>query len=134
MPDIKSIWDRFCALRYLIVGGWNMVFGYGEFAFLYWLWGGTAAGDAVVQVVSNVIGITNAYLCHRFLTYRSTGVWWREYLRFYVVYGLEALFTMGMFFVFSTWLGYNGYAVEFVVTVALTVVTYWIHKFYSFRK
>ena len=110
-----------------------MFFGYASFAALYWWLGGSLAGDLVVKIVSAIMGITNSFVCHRKFTYRSHGSWWCEYLRFYAVYGGQCLFGTGVFVVFSTWLGGNGYAVEFTYSVAMTIVTYWIHKHFSFR-
>ena len=126
-------WDSFCALRFLIVGAYDSIFSYGVFAILYSLFGG-GWGDVAVQIVTLIIGITNAYIMHRFVTYRSHGVWWKEYLRFYVVYGVQALMKMGCFFVFATWLEWNGYLVQLTLTVAFTVISFWAHKHYSFKK
>ena len=129
--SLKSLWNRFCPFRFMVVGVWNTVFSYLVFSGLYCCFGG-GAGDIAVQAMAAIIGITQAYAMHRLLTYRSTGVWWKEYYRFYIVYGGQVLFQAVLFFVFSTWLGLNGYLVQFVTTVLLTVVSYWAHKNYSF--
>lgn len=133
MPKIRDIWNRFCALRFAIVGVWNTVFSYLVFAALYHFFGG-GWRDVPVQAISAVVGITNAYIFHRILTYRSHGTWWREYFRFYVVYGAQVGLQAGCFFVFSTWLGLNGYVVQLVLTLVFTFLSYWAHKTYSFKK
>jgi len=133
VPDIRQLWDEFCALRFLIVGVWNTLFSYIVFAVLYHFFGG-GWRDVPVQVISAVVGITNAYVCHRVVTFRSQGSWWQEYIRFYVVYGLQALLQMFAFFIFSTWLKYNGYIVQFVLTIVFSLASYWAHKTYSFRR
>lgn len=130
--SLGRLWNRFCALRFAIVGVWNTVFSYFVFAALYHLWGG-GWGDVLVQGISAIVGITNAYVCHRVLTYRSRGVWWREYLRFYVVYGSQVALQAGCFFVLSTWLMLNGYVVQLSLTLLFTALSYWVHKVYSFR-
>lgn len=132
MNAVLRLWNSFCALRFALVGVWNTAFSYFVFASLYHFFGG-GWGDVLVQGVSAVAGITNAYICHRLLTYRSKGVWWKEYLRFYVVYGAQVLLQAGCFFVFATWLGLNGYAVQLVFTLVFTVLSYWAHKYYSFK-
>lgn len=126
------IWTKFCAMRFLIVGAWDTFFSYMVFAFLYYLWGG-GLGDVAVIAVSSVIGITNAFLMHRYVTYRSNGIWWKEYLRFYVVYGGQLILQSLFFFIFSTWLGYNGYIIKLINTLIFTVVSYWAHKSFSFK-
>ena len=133
MNGLVSIWNKNRILRFVVVGGWNTLVAYGAFALLYYLFGG-GWGDVVVQIVSAFIGITHAYVMHRFLTYRSNGVWWCEYLRFYVVYGSQTLLQACMFFVLSTWLGCNGYVTQLTLAGILTLATYWAHGHYSFRK
>lgn len=132
MNELLRLWNRFCALRFVLVGVWNTAFSYLVFAVLYHFFGG-GWGDVLVQGVSAVIGITNAYICHRILTYRSQGVWWKEYLRFYVVYGTQTALQAGCFFVFATWLGMSGYVVQLVLVLIFTVLSYWAHKCYSFK-
>ena len=130
---MPSFWQRATLFRFFVVGVWNFVFGYGVFAGLYWLLSGVWP-DWVIVTIANVIGITNAFVFHRWVTYRSDGVWWREYLRFYVVYGVQALLNVALIYVFVTRCRWNGYAVQFVVSAALTFVSYWLHKCYSFRR
>ena len=131
--SLTNLWNRFCPFRFVVVGVWNTVFSYLVFSGLYCSFGG-GIGDVAVQALAGVVGITQAYAMHRLLTYRSNGIWWREYLRFYVVYGGQVLLQAALFFVFSTWLGGNGYLVQFVSTVLLTIVSYWAHKNYSFSQ
>lgn len=131
MLKLTNVWNKFCALRFAVVGTWNTVFSYLVFACLYRFWGG-GWKDIAVQFISAIIGITNAYVLHRFLTYRSHGVWWREYLRFYAVYGAQVVLTALSFFVFATWLGFNGYVVQLILTILFTVASYWAHRRFSF--
>lgn len=129
---ISDFWNRWRPLRFLIVGAWNTVFSYSVFALLYhWFGGGWR--DVPVQVVAAVVGISNAYVCHRMLTFHSHGTWWREYVRFWIVYGGQTLLQMAMFLVFSTWLGFNGYVVQLVLVALFTALSYWAHGHYSFR-
>lgn len=131
--QIIQFWRASIPLRFLLVGGVNFVFGYLVFAVLYWSFSGHWP-DAVIVTVATVIGITESYLAHRFLTYRARGTWWREYLRFYVVYGAQYVVNLVAIWIFVTRLSLNAYVVQFVISVLLTVVSYWAHKNYSFRK
>lgn len=121
------------ALRFLIVGGWNFAFGYGSFAGLYWLFNGTWP-DWLITTVSTVLGITMSFVTHRFITYRSHGCWWREYLRFYVVYGAQSLLNIGLIVLLVTHMRMNAYIVQLAITLVLTILSFWAHKLYSFRK
>ena len=131
MNLVRRLWERFCAVRFVVVGAWNTVFSYLVFLVLYRAIGG-GWGDVVVQMSTAVAGITSAYVLHRMLTYRSHGVWWREYVRFYMVYGAQATLQAGCFFVVSTWLGFDGRIVQLSLTLAFTALSYWLHKNYSF--
>lgn len=130
---ISSCWSRFMALRFLIVGGWNFIFGYGAFAGLYWLFNGRWS-DWLISVFATVLGISMSFVTHRYLTYRSQGRWWKEYLRFYVVYGAQSLLNIGLIVLFVTHLRYNAYWVQLLITLMLTIASFWAHKFYSFKK
>lgn len=127
------LWERFCALRFLVVGGFNTVAAYLFFALLYHLFG-KGWWDVAIQLATSIFGITLSYITHRIFTYRSHGVWWKEYLRFYVVYGAQLLLHSLLFLVFSTWLGFNGYATQLVLMALFTAVSYWAHKVYSFKE
>lgn len=136
IPAVQSCpairWDDSKPLRFLVVGAWNFIFGYGVFAGLYWTLHGVWR-DWVIAAAASVLGITMSFLTHRFVTYRSHGCWWREYLRFYVVYGGQSLANVFLVWLFVTRLGLNAYAVGFAITVALTAASYWAHKNYSFK-
>ena len=129
---IRHCWQS-TPLRFLAVGAFNFAFGYGIFALFWFLFGGEWL-DWVIVIVTTVIGITESFLTHRFITYRATGCWWREYLRFYVVYGLQTLVNLAVIRVCVTILGWNAYAVQLITLVALTIASYWAHKLYSFNE
>ena len=133
MTSASTFWRNSMPIRFLVVGAWNFIFGYFVFAALYWIFSGRWA-DWLIVTIANVIGITNAFVFHRWITYRSHGAWWREYHRFYVVYGAQAVLNVALIYLFVTRLRLNGYAVQFVVAVVLTLLSYWLHKCYSFRK
>jgi len=73
--------------RYLIVGVWNTLFGYGTFAFF------TAILNPVIPhsyiaacIVSSVLNISVAYLGYKFFVFKTKGNYLREWLRCVGVY------------------------------------------------
>lgn len=126
-------WSTSQPLRFLIVGAWNFTFGYGAFAGLYWALNGRWP-DWLISAVAAILGITMSFITHRIFTYRSHGCWWREYLRFYVVYGGQSLLNVVLIWILVTQLGLNAYAVQLAISIALTLATYWAHKYYSFKE
>lgn len=77
----RRLWHGSRKLRFLVVGGWNTVFGYACFSLLYLL-----AGDHVhyliITTVAHGINIAQAYVMHRHLVFRSDARIAGEFLRF----------------------------------------------------
>ena len=78
--------------RYLLVGIWNTIFGYGTYAgFTALLTPYVAHGYIVASVVSNVLSITSAFLAYKWFVFKTKGSYLREWMRCVVVYGGSAL-------------------------------------------
>lgn len=85
----KSGWEL---VRYLAVGGFNTLFGYGTFAgFTFLLTGRIDHAYMAAYVLSNVVSITMAFVLYKHLVFRTTGNALREFLRVNVVYAATAL-------------------------------------------
>ena len=80
-------------LRFLLVGGWNRIFGYLAFIGLDYLFTGLFSKRYVAYmsaaVFSNILAIINAYVFHKYITFKSTvrglGII-AEFLRFSTTY------------------------------------------------
>ena len=116
-------------LRYLLVGGFNTVFAYGCFLALLMLLPYNAA-----LIVQYVVTVNVSIFTMRYYVFQSRGNFKAEYLKAWSVY-------VGIFF-------FNAAALNFLViycrlipavaqavylTVS-TVLTFLLHKYYSFRK
>lgn len=81
-------------IRYLLVGCWNTGFGYGVFFLIYSYLkvrlSYTLAYNAA-NIASQIFAITNAYIGYKCFVFQTRGNYLREYLRFYVVYGVTAI-------------------------------------------
>lgn len=77
-------------LRYLLVGGFNTLVGYGLGVGLY-----LALADQlhilVIGVIANILANSVSFTTYKYLVFRSQGRWLVEYLRSYLVYGGSAL-------------------------------------------
>ena len=90
----QSLWQL---VRFVIVGGWNTVFGYGLFAAAnYLLVDRLPHAYMLAIVIANIIAISVAYVSHKLVTFRTRGNVLREYLRFYAVYGVTALINLAL--------------------------------------
>ena len=74
--------------RYLLVGGFNTVFGYGLFALLNWSFTGMGTYSYMyAAVVANLIAITVAFLGYKWFVFRTRGNYLMEWVRCLGVYG-----------------------------------------------
>lgn len=119
-------------LRYLVVGGWNTLFGAAVYALLYYLWG-ERVHYLVLLIPANILAITNAFFGYKFLVFNSRGKFWREYLRCYVVYGGAALFNAVMLYLLVTYLRISPPLANFLCIFSSTVISYFAHKNFSFH-
>jgi putative flippase GtrA len=79
-------------VRYIVVGGFNTVFGYGLFALLTWSFRGLGAYNYMyAAVLANVIAISVAFLGYKWFVFRTRGNYLIEWIRCFGVYGSSAL-------------------------------------------
>jgi putative flippase GtrA len=75
-------------VRYLLVGGFNTVFGYGLFAFLNWTFSGLGSyGYMYAWALASVISLTVAFLGYKWFVFRTHGNYIVEWMRCFGVYG-----------------------------------------------
>ena len=117
---------------YLVVGGWNTLFGYGVWALMQYLLGDVLP-YAVIVVLAWPIAVLNAYLCYRYLVFRSRGPIARELPRFSVVYAVTLVVNLAVLPVALRVLPFNIYVEQALFAVVVIVCGYLAHKYYSFR-
>ncbi|HEU5350889.1 MAG TPA: GtrA family protein [Terracidiphilus sp.] len=75
-------------VRYLMVGGFNTLFGYALFALLNWVLSGLGRYSYLLAaVLGNVVAITVAFLGYKWFVFRTRGHYLREWIRCLGVYG-----------------------------------------------
>lgn len=79
-------------VRYILVGGFNTVFGYGVFAFLNWSFTGLGPYSYMyAAVLANFIAISVAFLGYKWFVFRTRGNYLWEWIRCFGVYGSSML-------------------------------------------
>lgn len=119
-------------IRYLIVGGWNTVFGYGIFAGLYF-WLGDTMNYLWILSISFVISVANAYLGYKIFVFKTKGNIVSESLRVYLVYGVSFIFNLIMLPFLVEIVHLNMYIAQGLVTIITIVGSYVLHKNFSFK-
>lgn len=76
-------------IRYLLVGGFNTLFGYGLFALLNWLFLGRLGKFSYMYAsfLASITSITVAFLGYKWFVFRTHGNYLREWVRCVGVYG-----------------------------------------------
>ena len=118
-------------LLYLVVGGWNTVFGYGVWALLQFLLG-EHLHYLVIVVLAWPIAVLNAYLGYRLIVFRSRGSILRELPRFSLVYVVGLIVGLVTLPIALNILPFNIYVVQALLTAIVVVFSYLSHRYYSF--
>jgi putative flippase GtrA len=119
-------------LTFLVVGGWNTLFGFGVFALLYF-WLHRSLNVDLILAISFVPSTANAYLWYRYAVFRSRGRMRRELPRFTLVYAIAGLANLGVLPLAKRTLPLNVYVIEALFVVVYVCGSYVAHKYFSFR-
>jgi len=120
-------------IRYLLVGGWNTVFGMAVYAGLYH-WLGNSVHYLVLLIPSNILAITNAFACYKFFVFKTKGNVLREYFRCYVVYGGMMLVGAALMFVLVEALRLPPVIANCACIAVTTIISYFAHRDFSFKQ
>jgi len=133
---LRDVWDspdHRQKLLYLVVGGWNTLFGYGSFAALYYLLRDRLS-YAPIFIASYALAMLNAYWGYKLVVFKSPGRFHQEFPRFAIVYVIALGVNLVVFPWLTKTLGLNPYLSQAVFTVALVICTYIVNKRFSFRQ
>jgi putative flippase GtrA len=118
-------------LLYLIIGGWNTLFGYLVWALLQYL-----LHDYVYYLFILVLAwfpaVLNAYIGYRIFVFRSKGSVWRELPRFSLVYVGTLCITLVALPILLHVLPFSIYVTQALFTAVMVVASYLSHKYFSF--
>ena len=120
-------------VRYLIVGGWNALFGPGCFLSCYWLLR-AYVHYMIIYVVTSVLAITVAYVLYKYFVFRTRGDILREGLRFFGVYGVSMLFGLVSLPFCMEVLRLNVFVSQLIIMAVTVVGSFFCHKHFSFRR
>lgn len=119
-------------LRYLIIGGWNTVFGLLFFTFLYLVLGKTL-GYVAVLTIAQVVAVIQSHLTQRIFVWRSREPYLGELARFSVVYVAVYVANVLLLVLSTDGLGLPVLPSQWVIGGALIVPTYFVQRNWAFR-
>lgn len=126
-------------VRYLVFGGLNTAFSYGLFAVaLLVLHALGVPGDYAIAITfSWLVSNLTSFLLQRRYVFHGRGHPFREFLKFTSVTFGSFLANLGLSWFSASVLGFDSAAQklisQLVVTVILVVITYVLHRTFSFR-
>ena len=130
---VFEVWFRLDRrIRFILVGGYNSVFGYVVFALLELL-----LRDRLHYLVSlclaYFISIFNSFFSFRIFVFCSKGKFLHEYIKVSIVYLGYLLLNMTLLYFFKSIIGVNIFIAQIICILILSVLSYFIHKNFSFK-
>ncbi len=128
-------------VRYLVVGGFNTIFGYGMFAVLNWLFTGHGSYSYLLaSFLASLIAITIAFLGYKWFVFKTRGNYFVEWIRCVGVYGTTMLIGLAGLPVLVPILRRHlhqperaSYIAAAIMTVITVLFSFFAHKNISFR-
>ena len=124
--------------RFVLVGGFNTVFAYALLNILAYVLGEYLPYDEkivanIALIIQYAITINLSFVTMRYYVFQSHGVWQKEYIRavgvYIFIYATNApTISILMYFGWPLWLAQGVYL------VVSTIITFLLHKYFSFRK
>ena len=128
-------------IRFLVVGGWNTAFGYAVFRLLYVATSRIFATPyfayTSAQIAGWVIAVANAYVLHKYVTFRSAArgrAAWAEFFRFMQTYVGMFLFGLVLLPFLVEVMGFGPPVAALIATAIGVVISYVGHRFNTFRR
>ena len=127
--------------RYLLVGAWNTLFGYGSFAFFTSILSPVISHSYIAAyVISSLLNISVSYLGYKFFVFKTKGNYLREWIRCVSVYSVGILFGVVTLPVLVLVIRRNTrfvaeapYIAGAILTAFMVVYSFVGHKKFSFR-
>lgn len=119
-------------LRFLVVGGWNTLFGYG----MLWILDGLLHDHVhytLILTLNWVIGVTQNLFTFKLLVFRTRGDWLKEYLRSYVVYAGAFMLNLAIVAAIMELWHPRLVIAQLPALAVVTVVSYVGHKYFTYR-
>lgn len=125
--------ERERGLRYVLVGIWNTIFGYGVFALLQ-LTLGDSVNYVILLAIAQVIGTLNAFVGYRLLVFKVEGSVLRDLARFSTVYIGAFAVNLAALPLLVEVVGLPVLVAQALVVGATVIVSFFVHRGFSFRR
>lgn len=141
----EDIWFKFPEkLRFLLVGGFNTVFAYAILNLLDWSfgkintrnnWGFSPESIAnAALLIQYIITINVSVATMRYYVFRGRGDWRKEFAKAWSVYIFLYLINAPIMTFLMVVFGLKTWAAQGIYLTFSTIITFILHKYFSFRR
>lgn len=125
-------------VKFVIVGVWNTLFGYGTYAVLVFAFGRLAVTDSVradlALTVAWPVNVFVAFLGYKYLVFGGGPEVVREFAKFSTVYVATFVFNLIALPLLVSYTPLGKYLAQALVVVACAAASYAFHSLFSFRQ
>jgi putative flippase GtrA len=129
---LSNAWREHQEIRYLAVGAWNTLFAYAIFGVLYLLLHGRIH-YLIISLCAHFVAVANAFVCQRWLVFKSRMPWLRAFVRFNLVQLMALAWGLAALAFMVEVLHWNPLISQLVTMAVAAVGSYLLHRGYSFR-
>ena len=127
--NIKNLFKD-TRIRFLFVGCLNTLVGYGTYAILIFF----KCNYLIASTIGTIIGVIHSYLWNRFFTFKSNNNPKKEVPKFILVYLVSYLLGLLNLFILVQKLNINEYIAGIINIFITTLISWFGHKYFSFRR
>lgn len=120
-------------IKYLLAGGFNTVCGYFLGVGAY-LWLGEWIHIIYISILANIFSITISFLTYKIFVFRTSGDWLKEYLKIYLVYGLTAIISIPLIWIFVDTLSINIWLSQGLVLFSVFGFSFFLNRNFTFKR
>ncbi|MDR3242066.1 MAG: GtrA family protein [Lactobacillaceae bacterium] len=120
--------------RFLMVGGFNTVFGFLIFTGITLSLKHIQHGYMIALVISQIVSLFFAFFLHRYVTFRVKGHIVKDFIRFTLVNLVSYVINLIVLPILVNVWNINPIVAQFAILVVTTVISFVGHKFFSFRR
>lgn len=120
-------------IRYLLAGGFNTLFGYLIGVILYKALKNNLS-TVWIGVISNILSITVSFLSYKTLVFKTKGMWLKEYMKSYIVYGAIAIIGICFLWIFVDKMNISIWLAQGLVIGMTVTISYLGHSRFTFRR
>ena len=138
----EKIWFHFPQkTRFLLVGGFNTVFAYLFLNFLNIFFGICLQNTLSPVMIANlalivqyILTVNVSVITMRYYVFQSHGNFYKEWLKAWSVYIFLYLINVPVLTFMMIVLGLSAWLAQGIYIIFSTILTFWLHKHYSFKK